>query len=247
MPSITEASPPSSKKRRRNDSSDTVELQMKISNASLPRPSYETIPPYYDYDAEFIDGIHHRQILRPKRRSHDSKRQRIGHLSCGGGRDIYFALEPRADTSAEQHDHAITQKEATKDSGKINLSPCHICRRKPTAKSEVDGFGDCESCGERTCYICTRRCEGPGLLWRKGTEQNLDGGDDSMVIEDAYFMGTPDLVSGHKFEDESGPDQRETKGSRAAHRDLVCSACCLERGSEGEIWCWGCLKAEKAL
>lgn len=30
----------------------------------------------------------------------------------------------------------------------------------------------------------------------------------------------------------------------AKHNTMICSRCCVERGTEGEIWCLGCLRAE---
>ncbi|EPE31525.1 hypothetical protein GLAREA_12281 [Glarea lozoyensis ATCC 20868] len=62
---------------------------------------------------------------------------------------------------------------------KIDLSPCHICRRKPTSKHELDGFADCEGCGERTCYVCIRECLGSGSAFTDedmgvGREYDID-------------------------------------------------------------------------
>ncbi|KAK3300466.1 uncharacterized protein B0H64DRAFT_15981 [Chaetomium fimeti] len=40
------------------------------------------------------------------------------------------------------------------------MSRCHICSRKPTRKSDLDSFADCQGCGQRTCYVCIRECLG---------------------------------------------------------------------------------------
>lgn len=41
------------------------------------------------------------------------------------------------------------------------LRPCHICHRRPTTRAVLDAYADCELCGERSCYICLRECNGP--------------------------------------------------------------------------------------
>lgn len=88
----------------------------------------------------------------------------------------------------------------------ISLAPCHICRRKPTVRAELDAFADCEGCGERACYVCIRECLGSaGMVG--------DGG--------GRWKGDGEMGEGHK--------------------GMVCSRCCVERGTEGEVWCLGCL------
>lgn len=32
-----------------------------------------------------------------------------------------------------------------------------------------------------------------------------------------------------------------------AHREMICSACCVERGADGEVWCLGCLRTEQEV
>lgn len=75
-----------------------------------------------------------------------------------------------------------------------NLSPCHICHRKPTKRAELDSYADCEGCGERTCYVCIRECLGwvatPTSATRLGrghhNEETLMGdGDDGSDNNDA--------------------------------------------------------------
>jgi hypothetical protein len=109
----------------------------------------------------------------------------------------------------------------------VDLSPCHICHRKPTEKKQLDAYADCEGCGNRTCFICVRECRGLYSLPRDG---------DVMVVEDLH---------GHeKGNDEGGnlglgPWE---KGVVESHRRMVCSRCCVEKGTEGEVWCLGCLR-----
>ena len=108
---------------------------------------------------------------------------------------------------------------------KVDLSPCHICRRKPTVRSELDAYADCESCGERTCYICIRKCEGLGITTRNSVESLSWASDDL--------------------------DKRKRGGSAVAseevlvnHRGKICSRCCVESGAQGEVWCLSCLQAK---
>lgn len=236
----------SNRKRRREDASGGFELQVKMLSPQQPRRPYEAIPPHYD--PETGDELYSRHIISPKRRLHDSKRQRIGHLECGQ-RDVYFAFDPRVDITGRNGGASSTaQKEAPRTSGKVDLNPCHICRRKPTVKSELDAFGDCEGCGERTCYICTRKCGGPGMMWKASLKANQNLDENSMVVEDACREGDEciDTGKGDRTEDESTLGKYAGHAGGPQHRDRICSACCLERGAEGEVWCLGCLRAEEA-
>lgn len=147
----------------------------------------------------------------------------------------------------------------------INLSPCHICHRKPTKKSDLDSYADCESCGERTCYICIRQCLG----W-KGTQgtvvydhqQDLmrdedhnehpetDEGDENRAPSDSersFCMEDAPSRDG-KRDDIGGPVKHggiwdRGRGKGKGHWDRICSQCCVEKGPQGEVVCLGCLAA----
>jgi hypothetical protein len=57
----------------------------------------------------------------------------------------------------------ITPTEETSPSPvakEIALQPCHICHKKPKQKTDLDSYTTCKKCGERTCYICIRECQG---------------------------------------------------------------------------------------
>ncbi|KAG9238293.1 hypothetical protein BJ875DRAFT_63881 [Amylocarpus encephaloides] len=112
-----------------------------------------------------------------------------------------------------------------------DLSPCYICHRKPTAKKELENYASCEGCGQRTCYICIRECLGSAVAVRIDTE-----------------MGEPfNGESQHEPRvEENGSEGEKTwdKDRAAGHRGMVCSRCCVERGTEGEVWCLGCMKVE---
>ncbi|KAJ4204213.1 hypothetical protein NW759_014955 [Fusarium solani] len=112
------------------------------------------------------------------------------------------------------------------------LAPCHICHRKPTKKSDLDSFAECQGCGERTCFVCIRECQG----W------NLDR--DTLLSEQEALSRSFQM---HDADDDQ-PSQRSAKGGQEAnkgwdavgHRSVVCSRCCIERGAEGDVACLGC-------
>lgn len=138
------------------------------------------------------------------------------------------------------------------------LSPCHICHRRPTKKSDLDSYADCQGCGERTCYVCIRECLG----WKTGQDYA-----DNEVLRDrpptttteeenlsaSFHMEDAPCQNGHAEAgeaDESGDRVRDTRTriteswgqGGGGHRQMVCSRCCVERGPEGEVICLGCLE-----
>jgi hypothetical protein len=128
--------------------------------------------------------------------------------------------------------------------GNADLCACHICRRKPTLRSELDTFADCEGCGRRTCYICIRECEGLGLL---ESSRLSDVASQKMGVDGVYFSvvdGMEDMdnmTEGHDNQVNTGEPWES--GRVPVHKSMICSRCCEERGTEGEIWCLGCLAA----
>ncbi|RSL66770.1 hypothetical protein CEP54_003609 [Fusarium duplospermum] len=112
------------------------------------------------------------------------------------------------------------------------LAPCHICHRKPTKKSDLDSFAECQGCGERTCFVCIRECQG----WNMDRDTVLS---EQEALSRSFHM--------HDADDDE-PSQRNAKGGQEAHkgwdavghRSVVCSRCCIERGAEGDVACLGC-------
>jgi hypothetical protein len=174
-----------------------------------------------------------RRLLNPKRRLHDSKRQRISTSSIDLERpnssqssiDTYnvqdqlpaWSWTPFAQhTSPPKLDFSIHKPNPTK----VDLSACHICRRKPTLKKELEDYLDCESCAKRTCAICVREClgYGSGNFEPLGSRIDSHGDYGQVIVKDEMTHG---------------------------HKGLVCSRCCMERGSDGEVWCLGCLSNEQ--
>jgi hypothetical protein len=132
---------------------------------------------------------------------------------------------------------------------KIDLSPCHVCWRKPTEKAHLDAYGDCEGCGHRTCFVCMRVCEGLGGVRDEGI------GDGTFSFEFESPIGV-DGEGWQAYGGDGGIGQGEAKeeGKRVwdrdrieGHRGRICSRCCVERGAEGDVWCLGCLRAEEGM
>lgn len=49
---------------------------------------------------------------------------------------------------------------ATKECSRpVSPSACHVCRHKPTLRSQLSNFRDCALCEKRVCQICVRECE----------------------------------------------------------------------------------------
>ena len=188
----------------------------------------------------------------PRAYRHDLKRQRVETSErVEESPSTREPPNPDLEHASAKQAHDSSDRAVVVRKSKADLSPCHICRRKPTVKSELDAFANCEGCGERTCYICIRECLGLGAEERAVKDQ------DSNVLTFS-FHGTEDgmdLGGTNEF-DLASPDDTLTfdgnldmgrvweKSMGAAHRRMICSRCCVERGPEGEVYCFGCLGTE---
>jgi hypothetical protein len=47
--------------------------------------------------------------------------------------------------------------------------------------------------------------------------------------------------------DDLGGEGVWEKTREPTHNQMICSRCCVERGTEGEVWCLGCLAAEGSV
>ncbi|KAK2811998.1 hypothetical protein FQN50_001706 [Emmonsiellopsis sp. PD_5] len=128
--------------------------------------------------------------------------------------------------SPSQSDHQ-SQNNKQSTSSRPPLSPCHICHRRPTTRSILDAYADCNLCGERTCYICLRECM-------------------------AANCGSPlDLDSKGKSSDWQGRTTRHGSGegdtgSGGGAGRKVCSLCAVEAVMEGGgevVRCLACVAA----
>lgn len=177
-----------------------------------------------------------RRLLTPKKKLHDSKRQRVSTSSLDVDRPNPFQSSINGHNTQNTNGHWLrppfpqsislpnihsentdfsARKSAT---GKVDLSACHICRRKPTLKRELEDYVDCESCSERTCAVCLRECLGSGATGEEQLENRIDHDYGQIVVQDENLHG---------------------------HKGLICSRCCVEKGTEGEVWCLGCLGNEQ--
>lgn len=54
--------------------------------------------------------------------------------------------------------------------------------------------------------------------------------------------------SGYGIGDEDGDEAKVwEKGKIVGHKRVVCSRCCVEKGTDGDVWCLGCLRAEDGI
>ncbi|ESZ89870.1 hypothetical protein SBOR_9739 [Sclerotinia borealis F-4128] len=135
--------------KRRRDATSGIdreelleEVQMKMNS-----PRHAHIHPSSHSHNSYTHTTHHdfeRRHLVPRSKMSSNKRVRVGYSAVDG--------EFRSEQAKE--------KEKEKGAGGMDLRACHICRRKPTVKKELDAFANCEGCGKRTCWVCIRECLG---------------------------------------------------------------------------------------
>lgn len=274
MPSIAEVPlfPPLNKKRRLDDTQDMsasmnmgleMQMQMKLAARSVSHPfrfsrdmakltnGLNIHSPHmtlHETGAVFNAGrIYERIQMLPMpglRRGGDVKRQRVERAALPLEED-----DDDTDLGTERDAGCATRRAENRLPAKIDLSPCHICHRKPTVRAELSGFADCEGCGRRTCYICIRECEGLRVL----QERYDDYGYYDALALSPHDEGMEDMrrrkrtESEHDADEEKGVGETWHKGRMTEHRRMVCSRCCVERGTEGEVWCLGCLKRAEEI
>ncbi|KAK0618209.1 hypothetical protein B0T17DRAFT_329037 [Bombardia bombarda] len=171
----------------------------------------------------------------------------------------------------------------TRSDVSVSMSRCHICFRKPTKKSDLDSFANCQGCGQRTCYVCIRECLGwwpphlqsgdgrgpdvpaPGSMVGLGNTNesfimvDADTGDAEPPTDAGILRRDDDLRSGGngrvyhaqplpptpppQLNQQQHQQQHQESHSWATggHRQMVCSRCCIERGTDGDVQCLGCL------
>ncbi|PFH58697.1 hypothetical protein XA68_13334 [Ophiocordyceps unilateralis] len=139
----------------------------------------------------------------------------------------------------------------------VLLMPCNVCHRRPTKKSDLDSFAQCQGCRRQTCYVCIRECHGwlavppppppsgpedvPSLPYPMDNEDDEDDYHDRNMPRHGQH---PSLLPADEDEEEYEDDAEDDAGWHAwGHRAVVCSRCCVERGREGDVVCLGCLSA----
>ncbi|GAB0133642.1 hypothetical protein EsDP_00002045, partial [Epichloe bromicola] len=133
------------------------------------------------------------------------------------------------------------------------LAPCYICHRRPTKKSDLDSFAQCEGCEEVACFVCVRLCHG----WNADDAMSVMS--EQEMLSRSFPMGDADDMAeadgepqhgGHlrRYTEGGNEEKQEDEARRwgkgwaaSRHRSVVCSRCCVERGRDGEVVCLGCL------
>ncbi|KAL2111468.1 hypothetical protein VUR80DRAFT_9958 [Thermomyces stellatus] len=218
MPSLTSPLPPPSKKRRLSDADDTHAQPFPI----LPSPLWDKPETRWEKPSELF-----LQQRRPPFRK-------------------VAPLPPAKRARAEGDRRRTRSPGAVKDGnakGKTCLAPCHICHRRPTKKSDLDSFADCEGCGERTCFICMRNCIGP--LVQEAKQEGEGEMCEQQALSRSFCMDDADGPLAEQQQDEGEQrDKGDGEGEKwwaGGHRGVICSRCCVEMGPDGDIACLGCL------
>ena len=268
MPSVAERPPLPQGKKRRRDDADSISL---LNNVSLHHdlPSHVSVSPLHfksleedidifsvDVDAgSSLSQKWHAIMPRKITPLPANKRHRVVHTYVSIPEDDgqqRGAAPPRAATEREpscgnrvlQDQMDAVNRPATRTTN--SLAPCNVCHRRPTKKSELDSYADCEGCGHRTCFICMRQCAG----WLP------EGEATATDMEDASLLSEQEVLSRSFHMDDAPPadnkDEHEERGAEdpkdgskgwatGGHRGMVCSRCCIEKGVDGDIICLGCL------
>ena len=252
---------------RNNNNNKATEQADHLSN-SFPSSSLLGIPVEKAIDHGSLLHHHHHHyhhassVVRRIVPLPSTKRQRI--LSDDGDRDAtgedYPMRSRQTNSPSSQIQHflkatnhrtsaASSPTTAPSARGANLMSRCHICFRKPSKKSDIDSFADCQGCGQRTCFVCIRECLG----WRPDVAigEDLHGsGHPPISLQDSDVSFTmpdaddPDMGQGaeHRHQQGQPGSIRDLDGwARGGHRQMVCSRCCVERGRDGEVVCLGCL------
>ncbi|KEY66143.1 hypothetical protein S7711_05314 [Stachybotrys chartarum IBT 7711] len=184
-------------------------------------------------------------------------KQRPGRPTCTARKTLPLTKRARVKDQDDDAVHDIYASELSTPAQRPRLqtfhsapvlAPCHICHRRPTKKTDIKAFAQCQGCGERTCYICMRVCHGWPV---DDAEDEQEAMSRSLQMDDVDPLPTSassDNFPG--FRDQSATEpmaqphdtHRLGQGWAATgHCTKVCSRCSVERGSMGDVVCLGCL------
>ncbi|KAI0176341.1 hypothetical protein GGR52DRAFT_356522 [Hypoxylon sp. FL1284] len=269
MPSVTTFQPPSlllGKKRRRDDDHSEVQMPMTTRYDAEPQDVLRAIdnnsserlvfPNSLGRDGGLVN-VQRKVIPMPV-----SKRLRVVGEPHPGSEDGQGRSPPPFHGHGHPPESYPAARTTAAPSPRALLSPCHICHRKPTKRSDLDSFADCMGCGRRACFVCIRACQ--GWLPPSCAPDDEDGGEDEGRDDGEDLSSSFTMVDADADDDEVGRPDRDPDESSGAgtgeggqgkgdgrgleegwtgrgHRAVVCSRCCVERGSEGDVVCLGCL------
>ncbi|EZF35421.1 hypothetical protein TMEN_5866 [Trichophyton mentagrophytes] len=69
---------------------------------------------------------------------------------------------------------------------KQTLAPCHICHRRPTTRTALDAYADCEICSRRACFVCLRECDD---VYCRERDNHIDSESCRKNIEQEEYPG----------------------------------------------------------
>lgn len=287
MPSLTQ---PLSKKRRHDDDDANADYHHILYGQLFDRPSATSLADKLNLSPQDLHhDIYNAQRHGPPPRkiislsSPRNKKLRMMSEQQDSEQQAPYAVHTIQQTSqrpahlapSSRHSHArspSSSKLCPRTTITTNvLAPCHICHRKPTKKTDLDSYADCQGCGERTCYVCMRECLGwattPRDIRRPNNHfEDKEEEEKEVLMRDQdtngeHEQGGGGTVNDHSFNMEDAPpedSQPDYDSSRAGHgiregtwvkeggtghRGRICSRCCVEEGMEGDVTCLGCLTA----
>ncbi|OIW34940.1 hypothetical protein CONLIGDRAFT_31240 [Coniochaeta ligniaria NRRL 30616] len=250
MPAVTQQHPETithsaSKKRRRDDDYDDAHQQ-----SNTPSPTgQQNHSPLASYASPHHHPLRkHTPLPTPKRLRETTEQDAATNRQARSLSPSLLNLRspPRELQETSPNSRPTPARHASTPAQL--LSRCHICHRKPTRKADLDSFGSCEGCGQRTCFICLREC----LDWRPEEQKRWNGyGSASLSMKDAddgdiageeedslsRLKGLLERGDGEQVDGRGGRDGWASGG----HRKKICSRCCVERGPDGDVVCLGCL------
>lgn len=205
---------------------------------------------YRSEDEDTYQPVGHHRHYSPRKILPISKRARI---SDHGGYETDLLPTHCRRGKHTQHNFGLDSRPS--DIQKHNpLQPCHVCHRRPTKKSDLDSFANCQGCDERTCFVCLRECHGRDadragsvLSEQEALSRSFhmdDADEEPSTSADCHgrVEDSPRNLDGREAGQTANTTNKDTGGWIACgHRSVVCSRCCVERGVEGEVVCLGCL------
>lgn len=209
---------------------------------------------YRSEDDEAYHPVGHRHQYSPRKILPLSKRARFS--DNGAYESDVAPAHCRRSTPQKppQHSFSLESRPSTNKDIRNPLQSCHICHRRPTKKSDLDSFADCQGCQERTCFVCLRECYGRDADRAASVLSEQEALSRSFHMEDADAEESTNTDAGTCRDDttnhldgqdaeagENTTDKNTSGWAACGHRSVVCSRCCIERGVEGEVVCLGCL------